>query len=243
MAEFRSIHTVIWEDDWFSTLDAEEKVIFIYLFSNHRASVSGIYKVPLRFIEFETGISKGEIICALKVFEEEGKAYYDFEKSVVWVKSLRKYNETSSPKVVTRIKKDIDSISDCKVKALYCEYHSIPYQYPIDTCSENESETEKETETETEKETEDAFSSIQKILESILGIPPSGKACSDAIDELVKMGATREDIQEGYNWYKDNNNKTIRFYSSLVGPSRTAIAKRKQNKPSSTDWKFAETYE
>ncbi len=44
MADFRNIHTHIWKDAWFCELQPDEKLLFIYLFSNERASVCGMYE-------------------------------------------------------------------------------------------------------------------------------------------------------------------------------------------------------
>ncbi len=72
------------------------------------------------------------------------------------------------------------------------------------------------------------FTDVQKIIESFLGIMPTGEAGIKAITEIVNMGATKEDIEEGYKWLKKNTDKPIRYYSSLVGPTKTSMAIRLQ---------------
>lgn len=128
MAEFRSIHTRIWTDQWFSDLGTEERLLFIYLFSNERASVCGMYELPLKYIAFETGISKERVCEILKSFETAGKVYY--RDGYVWVVNLRKYNETSSDKVRVRIDKDLEAIPNNELKEMY-------YRYRMDTLSGN----------------------------------------------------------------------------------------------------------
>ena len=48
-AEFRSVQTRMWrEDEWFQDLDTDARLLFIYLFTNPSASISGIYRLPRR---------------------------------------------------------------------------------------------------------------------------------------------------------------------------------------------------
>ena len=91
-------------------------------------------------------------------------------------------------------------------------------------------------ETETEQSREDApdpFDETQEMIESVVGVSPVGQAGIDAVREIVEMGATLEDIQAGYDWLKNaKNGKPIQYYTSLVGPIRTAVTLRKQKQPS-----------
>ncbi|MFA6358957.1 MAG: hypothetical protein WCY09_09905 [Candidatus Omnitrophota bacterium] len=77
-------------------------------------------------------------------------------------------------------------------------------------------------------ESGDEFSKTQHIIESIIGLPPSGQAGIKAINEIVSMGAIEDDIKAAFTWYQENSEKPIKYYSSLVGPIKTAVAKRTQ---------------
>lgn len=141
MANYRQIHVSIWKDEWFLDLEPQDKLLFIYLFSNENTSLSGIYKLPIRVIAFETGLDTKYISDALTRFSKAGKVYY--ESGVVWVVNMRRYHETKSGKVQQRINADIAMIPDCPLK--------IQYLYSIDTetqLKEKEDEDEKEDEEE-----------------------------------------------------------------------------------------------
>ncbi len=140
MADFRNIHTRIWTDAWFCELEPDEKLLFIYLFSNPNASVCGMYELPKRNIAIDTGISPDRIDQILGSFEKSEKVFYG--DGVVWVVNLKKYNDSGdSVKIQERVRKDLLAIQSCRVKERYCAYHKIPY-------SENEiphtSETERD---------------------------------------------------------------------------------------------------
>lgn len=136
MANFRQVHTKIWRDNWFIDLSPEHKLLFIYLFTNDAASISGIYELPMRIIKFDTGLSDSVIEEGLSIFEQAGKVVYG--NGVAWVKNLRKYHETASSKVQTKINSDIKLVPDSDVKSRYL----IAYGYGIDTLSKEEDRVE-----------------------------------------------------------------------------------------------------
>lgn len=78
-----------------------------------------------------------------------------------------------------------------------------------------------------EPKEEDAFDFIKTTIETLTGVLPAGEAGIKAINELVELKATEEDIQVGYQWVIDNTGK-FRYYSQLVGPTKTAISMRHQ---------------
>ena len=123
MTSFRQIHTKIWKDDWFLELEPMNKLFFIYLFSNEQASISGIYELAMRVMSFESGLTMPEIKDAFELFQDARKAFY--ADGVVWVPNLRKYHETQSPKVQTKILKDLAAVKDCNLKGIYCDTYGI----------------------------------------------------------------------------------------------------------------------
>lgn len=117
MAGYRQLHTRMWSSDkWFSELTPELKLLFIYLFSNERASVCGLYELPVRLICFETGLEMTVVEDGLRLFELKEKVYYDRETSVVWVRNMYKYQGTESPQIKKRIIADIKAVPNCEIK-------------------------------------------------------------------------------------------------------------------------------
>src|SRR5690554_458210 len=97
MADFYKIHSKIWTDSWFYELDIYQQHLFIYLFSNSRATIAGIYELPIAVMAAEIKMAPEQIRECFTVFEAAGKAFY--QDGVVWVKNLRQYHETSSPQL------------------------------------------------------------------------------------------------------------------------------------------------
>jgi len=138
MANYRQIHVSIWKDTYFLELDPKEKLLFVYLFSNESSSLAGIYEISIKVICFETGLDNDFVVNALDKFEKDEKIYY--QNGIVWVKNLRKYNKGGQT-VYKRVIADIQLIPDCELKKRYLDYYrvDIPYIYPMDTLSKNNS--------------------------------------------------------------------------------------------------------
>lgn len=73
------------------------------------------------------------------------------------------------------------------------------------------------------------FDIIQQHIENTTGLMPDGGNAVKAINQIIEMGATTDDITNGFNWLKEQG-KVVRFYSSLVGPTKTAMLKHIQDK-------------
>jgi hypothetical protein len=51
----RYINTNFWKDNYIADLDPSEKLLFLYLITNPRTNIAGIYELNLREIAFDTG--------------------------------------------------------------------------------------------------------------------------------------------------------------------------------------------
>lgn len=123
MAKYRQVHTHMWKDSWFLELEPKQKLFFIYLFTNERASISGMYELSKKVMAFESGLTLKEIDAAFAVFAEQERAFY--EDGVVWVINLRKYHETASPKIQKAIEDDLKKIKDTVLKNEYMKRYGM----------------------------------------------------------------------------------------------------------------------
>ena len=70
----RVFHTRFWDDDDFtSSLSMEHKLLFIYLITNSKINICGIYELPLRKIAYDTGIAEDVIKDGFRIFQENNK--------------------------------------------------------------------------------------------------------------------------------------------------------------------------
>ena len=182
MADYRQIHTSIWNDEWFMDLEPNRKLLFIYCFSNKNASLCGLYKLPLKVIVFETGLDSSYVSDSLAQFSQDGKVHY--ENGIIWVVNMTRYHESKSPKVKANIVKDIEKIPDCQLKRAYMQaIDTVSIQYGYQSAI-NLKELKEEKRRETDTVSPEAAAAVFRLYESEIGtitqtISEELKAASD----------------------------------------------------------------
>ena len=123
MAVYRHIHIDYWQDGFVLDLTPEEKYFYIYLMTNSKTSQCGIYELPKRIIETETGYNRETVNKLLNRFVDYKKIVYCEETKEVFLTNWLKHNKISSPKVkkciYTELKKDI-----------FPNLRELQYKYP-----------------------------------------------------------------------------------------------------------------
>jgi DnaD/phage-associated family protein len=163
LVKYRQVHVEFWQDGFVLDLTPEEKYFYIYLMTNSKTSQCGIYELPKRIIETETGYNRETVDKLLKRFIDYGKILYDESTKEIMLVNWVKYNAIKSGTVISCIKKELESIKNKRfIKSFYTL--CIRYGYPIGTVSidqgeevEEEEEKEREEERELEGEEEKTF--------------------------------------------------------------------------------------
>jgi hypothetical protein len=220
MANYRQIHVSIWKDEWFLDLEPRDKLLFIYLFSNENASLSGLYKLPMKVIAFETGLEVKYITDALARFSKANKVHY--ENGIVWVVNMRRYHETKSSKVQQRISNDIVSIPDCPLK--------IRYQQSMDTETQLKEEEDKKENEEENKQgilvpLVEAFCKTTNIPEMSLDYRDY-----DALNEMQAAGVTPGDMLAAIDILRQRD-YTISGPASVKKTAISEMSKRTSGPP------------
>lgn len=98
----RILHTRMWEDTYFFNLNRLEKLAFIYLLTNDKVSLTGIYELPDQFIVFNLGATNDEVQQIKSKFQNDGKFFFKDG----WVKIVNhdKYNSFSGSALDAREK-------------------------------------------------------------------------------------------------------------------------------------------
>ena len=136
MAVYRHIHIDYWQDGFVLDLTPEEKYFYIYLMTNSKTSQCGIYELPKRIIETETGYNRETIEKLLKRFEDYGKIIYSEESKEIFIKNWLKHNKVVSPKVKKCVEKELLDIKSIDLINLFLkECHR--YGYAIDIKNKN----------------------------------------------------------------------------------------------------------
>jgi len=117
----RIIQTKIYKDDYFASLNRAEKLLFLYLLTNERVNLIGIYEITGREIKFDLDLNEDELISAKERLVADKK--FVFLNNWVKIINYEKYNNYSGSqnvkakeKEISLLPKDligsIDSVSD-----------------------------------------------------------------------------------------------------------------------------------
>ena len=122
MAKFRQIHVEFWQDGFVLELTPEEKYFYIYLMTNSKTCQCGIYELPKRIIETETGYNRETVDKLLKRFEEYGKIKYSDETREIIILNWIKHNRIDSIKVKKCIEKELNQVKNKEFLKLFIIY-------------------------------------------------------------------------------------------------------------------------
>jgi DnaD/phage-associated family protein len=148
MAVYRHIQVSFWQDAFVLDLTPEEKYFYLYLMTNNKTSQCGIYELPLRVIEMDTGYNRETVEKLLKRFVEYGKILYCKEAKEIMILNWLKFNFVNSPKVRNCMSKELGEVKNkeflkklleiVKEQKLTEDTAWIPYENPIDITSRPE---------------------------------------------------------------------------------------------------------
>ena len=136
MAKKRYISTSFWDDEWIQSLSFREKYLYIYLLTNTLTTIAGIYKITIKRIMFDTGLTAKSIIPSLEKYKKDGKAewYNDYIIIPGWPDHQNwKQNKRKGEK--SRIEKGIIAELKKLPEPILKRAKEIGYRYPIDTIS------------------------------------------------------------------------------------------------------------
>ena len=91
MSKLRSLNTAFWSDTWIEELKPSEKLLYLYLITNERTNMLGIYELSMGRICFETGLDSRTVSNALEAFQRVGKV--DYRENYVILKNYLKHQK------------------------------------------------------------------------------------------------------------------------------------------------------
>lgn len=109
MSKKRFIDTSFWSDVWVvDELNPLDRYLFLYLLTNERTNIAGIYEISLRTMSYETGIEREEIIRMLKRLDSR----VVYESGWIVLRNAIKNQNYRSPKIKAGIEITLAQVPD-----------------------------------------------------------------------------------------------------------------------------------
>ena len=110
MAVYRNVQVNFWQDDFVLDLTPEERYFYIYLLTCSKTTQCGIYPLPKRLAEMETGYNRETVDKLLQRFIEYGKILYDAETKELYIQNWLRYNPITNPNVEKCVLRELKAV-------------------------------------------------------------------------------------------------------------------------------------
>ncbi|KEI00088.1 DnaD domain-containing protein [Clostridium botulinum] len=114
MAKYRQIHTNFWNDGFVLDLTPEEKYFYLYIMTNPGTAQCGIYELPKRIIETQTGYNRDTIDKLLNRFIEYQKIEYCNETKEIMIINWMRYNKPTNCNAIKCVNSELKNLKCTK---------------------------------------------------------------------------------------------------------------------------------
>lgn len=132
MAIFRTVQVSIWQDNFVIDLTPEEKFFYIYLLTNCKTTQCGIFCIPKKLIEVDTGFNRETVDKLIERFIGYGKILYNEPTKELMVLSWIKHNFLNSRNTISCINKELKNVENKEFIEIFynkCKENN----YPLDS--------------------------------------------------------------------------------------------------------------
>lgn len=129
MSVHRYVDTALWDDRFVRNLKPVEKLLWVYLISNPRCTISGVYEITPDVIKGHTGLTVPKISALMARFALDQRLTYDQDWIILANAPKHQYWRTSQ-NVRKGIENDLLAAPDWILTGI--REGRIPYAYPLD---------------------------------------------------------------------------------------------------------------
>ncbi|EJR64522.1 DnaD and phage-associated domain-containing protein [Bacillus cereus VD115] len=119
MAVYRNVQVNFWQDEFILDLTPEERYFYIYLLTGTKTKQCGIYILPKRVAELETGYSMETVEKLLNRFVEYGKIFYDMETKELFIVNWLRYNPILNTNVEKCVLSELKTVKNKEFIHMY----------------------------------------------------------------------------------------------------------------------------
>ncbi|MGG0238082.1 DnaD domain-containing protein [Bacillus rhizoplanae] len=121
MAVYRNVQVNFWQDDFVLDLTPEERYFYIYLLTCSKTTQCGIYPLPKRLAEMETGYNRETVEKLLQRFIDYGKILYDAETKELYIQNWLRYNPVTNTNVEKCVLRELKTVKSKKFVHMFLQ--------------------------------------------------------------------------------------------------------------------------
>ncbi|MGG0186905.1 DnaD domain-containing protein [Bacillus rhizoplanae] len=121
MAAYRNVQVNFWQDDFVLDLTPEERYFYIYLLTCSKTTQCGIYPLPKRLVEMETGYNRETVEKLLQRFIDYGKILYDVETKELYIQNWVRYNPVTNTNIEKCVLRELKTVKSKKFVHMFLQ--------------------------------------------------------------------------------------------------------------------------
>ncbi|KFN04109.1 hypothetical protein D0U04_24345 [Bacillus clarus] len=226
MAVYRNMQVSFWQDEFILDLTPEERYFYIYLLTGTKTKQCGIYILPKRLAELETGYSMETVEKLVNRFVEYGKILYDAETKELFIINWLSYNPILNTNIEKCVLRELKTVKNKEFVHMFLR-RCLEEELNIPLLLECFGMPDEEVELISKKVLqvcEDDEEEVEKVEAEINEVNPSsnvfmfyeqnfGSLSSYAAEELSKWGG---ELQEDFNEVEEATAKFRKKETSFV---------------------------
>ncbi|MBC6972229.1 DnaD domain protein [Bacillus sp. Xin] len=112
MGVYRSVQVNFWQDEFVLDLTPEERYFYMYLLTCSKTRQCGIYPLPLRLVEMETGYNRETVEKLLQRFVAYGKILYDAKTKELYILNWLRYNPVTNTNIEKCVLRELKTVKN-----------------------------------------------------------------------------------------------------------------------------------
>lgn len=214
MAIYRNVSMTFWTDSKVADdFSADDRYIYLYLFTNPHSNLCGCYEISYRQMAYETGLDANKLKTVIRRLQDRHDVIrYNEDTKEVLLLNWHKYNWTSSEKFRRPLKAEIDNIKADRFRKYLTDLFDGNEPQSVDTVSDledtvSEEENNKGTPIDTTVTVSVSDTVTDTVSETVLEIidylnntcgtnyKPKSKKTKELINARMNEGYTVEDFK------------------------------------------------
>lgn len=232
MGVYRSVQVNFWQDEFVLDLTPEERYFYMYLLTCSKTRQCGIYPLPLRLVEMETGYNRETVEKFLQRFIAYGKILFDAKTKELYILNWLRYNPITNTNIEKCVLRELKTVKNKEFVHMFLqrclkeelniplllEHFGMPVeasdmipQEVVQECEVNE--VEEEIEVDVEVEEVNPGSSVYTFYEQNFGSLSSyaAKELSEWITDL-----SEELVLNALQIAYENNKRTLAYVKGIL---------------------------